>query len=932
MAFADKYRKGNAVSFGSQYRKDSMGASPIKRQPIVQKRTPIQETDRYKQAVSNADKAAEEARYASSFKGMASNALKAAPQAARDVLVGTPAKFVASTAEIPGIVARNGQTTQRSYKVPGLSPFKSFQSDFANVADDVIEGKSGLGRAAWELAKVPLAGVETLGIAKGLGRGVTALRGGDVKGAAINTIDAFLPTTRGAQKLNVSELPESTGKTLSTPRKLITSGGRVLRESGEGGIQAERLFRQQKLDKDLMVGKYNKFLNDTFSDLNKAEKENVTDLLEGVGKPISEKAQKAFEKMRPFYKTFAEEAQKREFTIRTPDGKEVPFKAREDYSPRIYNWDEITKADRKERILQEMVDKGTARNKAEAKKMFEDFISANAERRAGNLENPRLYDIPGYEKDAEVAARIYADRAAERFTQADLFGKKDEVVAELINKIADEGGDYEEAQKVFDYLYKGLPNSKVASALTQYNLATKLDLGAITNISQTINTATKAGIANTTKAILKGFTKEGDDLATLANVYDDMVATQETGVTLNKFVKGVMWLFGKVERFNRRTAAVAGKLRAEELAAKIAQNPDAVYAVRQLKSLGIDPAKLVNGKLTGEDVLTAANKMSELTQFKPNVLNTPRIWKTPLGRVLTQFKSFAFMQTRFITDEIAKEAAKGNVAPLLRFLTLAPIFSYVTYSVRNAVTGREPKDERLALDVRTLDKYFKSAGSFYTEPIVQGKYLRDLYNNEYASNIEKVLKPTLGTFGGPTGGEVTNLITGLENAKDTRDSNKMFNQDKDPYRELKRQAVGSLPFFGEYAKNKGLPYELSNTRIKKDTIKELLQTGTLSETGQVEEPGFFQKVFGGGDNRTALDRIADVYSDDRTIQQIVKGGLEQMAKSKDFIEASDEERLDMVGDLLKKIHLYEGKVKKGEKSESYLEKLESIKTKPYYQP
>jgi hypothetical protein len=286
------------------------------------------------------------------------------------------------------------------------------------------------------------------------------------------------------------------------------------------------------------------------------------------------------------------------------------------------------------------------------------------------------------------------------------------------------------------------------------------------------------------------------------------------------------------------------------------------------------------------------------------------------------------MQTRFITDEVIKEAGKGNVAPLMRFLTLAPIMSYVTYNVRNAVTGRDPKDQKTALDVRTLDKSLKSAGSFYTEPIVQGKYLKDMYYNEYATPLEKLSK-TVSTFGGPASGEIGNLLTSLESARDTQDTNRLYNQDKDAYRELKRQAVGSIPFVGEYAKNRGLPYELSNTRIKKDALEELNRTGTLSETGQVEEPGFFNKVFSGGDNRSALDMIADRYNDDPFIAKIAKGGLENMAKSQAFQEASEEEKLDMIDNLLKKIHLYETKSKKETK---YLDKLEGIKTKPYFTP
>lgn len=142
-------------------------------QPIP--RPDIRQSSNYKNAVSNASKYQQEAQQASSFRGMAGNAFKAAPQAIADVIVGTPAKFIASAIEAPEVAYKRSYT-DRTYKVPGLTPFKSFQSDYGKVAEDVVAGKKGLGSAAWELAKVPLAGLETGVGASGIARGIKLLQ------------------------------------------------------------------------------------------------------------------------------------------------------------------------------------------------------------------------------------------------------------------------------------------------------------------------------------------------------------------------------------------------------------------------------------------------------------------------------------------------------------------------------------------------------------------------------------------------------------------------------------------------------------------------------------------------------------------------------------------------------------------------------------
>lgn len=177
------------------------------------------ENPNYIAAKARADSSIQEAKKANSFVGMARNAIKEAPRAALNTVVGNPIKLGLSALEVPEIV-KNRAYTNREYNVPGLGKMKSFQSDYGQVEKDVIEGKKGLGSAAWSLAQIPLAGLETGGIARGLKTAYKAKSGAD---AAKDVMDAFLPTFRS--KKTVGAAPQVTTRPLmrsGTPKQPLS--------------------------------------------------------------------------------------------------------------------------------------------------------------------------------------------------------------------------------------------------------------------------------------------------------------------------------------------------------------------------------------------------------------------------------------------------------------------------------------------------------------------------------------------------------------------------------------------------------------------------------------------------------------------------------------------------------------------------------------
>ena len=296
----DQYKKGSAKPKASKLK--FLPPKPA-RQAVPVQRSDIRQSENYKNAVTNADRMAQESQNASSFSGMARNFAKALPRATADTLVGTPVKFAVSAAEVPAIV-KNRQFTDKTYKVPGLTPFKSYQSDYGKVAEDVVAGKKGMGSAAWELAKVPLAGLETAVIGKGLVKGGKALMGGDIKNAAANVADAVLPTnfsTRASSRTGLaplprkSPLPETPGTSQLKPlppRTVPLEADRQTEiqkvvDSYNGGIKplpkkVNPLLQEAGIPKTVKVWNKSKFSNDgAYADIPVTRKEDNITLYQG---------------------------------------------------------------------------------------------------------------------------------------------------------------------------------------------------------------------------------------------------------------------------------------------------------------------------------------------------------------------------------------------------------------------------------------------------------------------------------------------------------------------------------------------------------------------------------------------------------------------------------------------------------------------------
>lgn len=330
----------------------------------------------------------------------------------------------------------------------------------------------------------------------------------------------------------------------------------------------------------------------------------------------------------------------------------------------------------------------------------------------------------------------------------DIFGLNGELKPLYMKAIAAEGGSTELANSVIDIAqgmtYHDQSLRQLARVVTGTQIARKLTLAVIPNMTQSINTVVFNGVKASTQGFFQAMRKEQDSVVmeALGMIESSVVAT---GRALGQGSVGPVagagglaraaniadtfarWTltgtgFNKVERWNRLMAghsglyvfrdtvskAVAGELKGNRLD----------IARRHMDTLGSNLDDIVrNARASGDDYFaSAAYKQAEsrsafnaarTTQFTPSDLRRPGWWSSPVGRIIFQFKSFALGQGRFMRDQIFAEAVRGNMKPISYFLSMYPIAGEVVGSVRGIAKGKFREDEGID---RVIQDYMNVGG------------------------------------------------------------------------------------------------------------------------------------------------------------------------------------------------------------------------------
>jgi hypothetical protein len=95
-------------------------------------------------------------------------------------------------------------------------------------------------------------------------------------------------------------------------------------------------------------------------------------------------------------------------------------------------------------------------------------------------------------------------------------------------------------------------------------------------------------------------------------------------------------------------------------------------------------------RLSPEQFEAAMHRVVRDTQF-PITLATERAWwaLNPSMRLLAKFKVFGIEQVGYLYQHVAKEAVKGNVAPLVKFIGFTMLAGEIYNVARDGITGSE---------------------------------------------------------------------------------------------------------------------------------------------------------------------------------------------------------------------------------------------------
>ena len=163
--------------------------------------------------------------------------------------------------------------------------------------------------------------------------------------------------------------------------------------------------------------------------------------------------------------------------------------------------------------------------------------------------------------------------------------------------------------------------------------------------------------------------------------------------------------FLKVEEINRVAANALGNWQIRKWHSDLqylvgrgrGQTQEAAKLWADLKKFGIkDPLK---AELRPDELNYATFKFNREINFSGETINLPAHWKTPLGKLLTKFKSFSLYQSRFLKRHVLDEAfVHGNIAPLVAYLTTGAFAGTYADQLRSQIKLKDLEQDRPAIE------------------------------------------------------------------------------------------------------------------------------------------------------------------------------------------------------------------------------------------
>jgi len=263
--------------------------------------------------------------------------------------------------------------------------------------------------------------------------------------------------------------------------------------------------------------------------------------------------------------------------------------------------------------------------------------------------------------------------------------------------------------------------------LLPFETVTKLGLSAVSQGSQVLTGVVRTQFKDSFKNTIASFKDPEaqafalESGAILSNVVRDAASTLFGGGSAvgQKFLNIVG--FTKMDMNARVFGAMQGAAFAEHQSDKLykaftaftksgVKSPEVAKIEQKLLEIGIDPRDIIaqGGRLTTDQKLLAANSVAFDVNFWGDSLSLPAFFKTPHGRVITQFKSFAYQQSRFIKKHVIDPWVKyGDAGPALRFALLIPLGGEAIADIKSILRNKPRTDDQA---LRLLENIAQAGG------------------------------------------------------------------------------------------------------------------------------------------------------------------------------------------------------------------------------
>lgn len=206
------------------------------------------------------------------------------------------------------------------------------------------------------------------------------------------------------------------------------------------------------------------------------------------------------------------------------------------------------------------------------------------------------------------------------------------------------------------------------------------------------------------------------------------LADIETGAPGYGLTSASMAMFKPVERGNQiLTAHVAGLQLAADIDRLARAKPQSGLAKmldslvsttglrdtaggvrRRVERAGLTPERITEiladpeHRITPAELEAAAYHAVNDTQFAMSLATNPVWWNSrPVVRLMWKFKTWPVRQIGLVYNNVAKEAVKGNFAPLVRFMVAMTITGELYHEIRDVVSGRDDSILSAALSGET---------------------------------------------------------------------------------------------------------------------------------------------------------------------------------------------------------------------------------------